>query len=67
MLLIGVSVRGDVVSEAVQHWFLPRRTGDVTDLAADLVGLALGWLAWRLVRRRDLRRDAARGRPDRDR
>ncbi|OJX98273.1 MAG: hypothetical protein BGO96_03525 [Micrococcales bacterium 73-15] len=66
-LVLGLVAANAVVSEAVQHWFLPRRTGDVTDVAADLVGLALGWLAWRLVRRRGLRRDAARGRPDRDR
>ncbi|MDQ7992730.1 MAG: VanZ family protein [Propionicimonas sp.] len=29
-----------VVSELVQHWFLPHRDGDPFDLLADLVGIA---------------------------
>jgi VanZ family protein len=37
-----------LISEFVQWRFLPGRSGDLWDLASDLVGLALGlWLAWR--------------------
>ncbi|CCH71203.1 MAG: VanZ family protein [Dermatophilaceae bacterium] len=40
------------VSELVQHWFLPHRTGDPWDVVADLVGVALGALLVRRVGRR---------------
>ncbi len=33
------------VSELVQHWALPHRSGDLADVAADLGGVALGTLA----------------------
>jgi hypothetical protein len=40
-----------VVSEAVQHWLLPHRSGDPADVVADLVGVGIGFLAeWRLRR-----------------
>ncbi len=43
-----------VVSEAVQALWLPQRSGDVTDLAADLLGAALGlWLGVRAGRSRE--------------
>ncbi len=39
------------VSELIQAFVLPRRSGDVLDVVADLVGVALGWLvAARLLR-----------------
>lgn len=44
-----------VGSELVQHLLLPDRTGDVADLVADAVGIALGWAAfaaWGRVRER---------------
>ncbi|WP_156249988.1 VanZ family protein [Pseudactinotalea terrae] len=37
------------LSEVVQHTLLPARSGDVTDLVADMAGVALGWLAWRAI------------------
>lgn len=40
-----------VVSELVQHWLLPHRTGDPADVVADLVGVAVGVLAARLLGR----------------
>jgi hypothetical protein len=40
--LAGLLVAQAVTSELVQHWFLPHRTGDPADVAADLVGVALG-------------------------
>ena len=40
-----------VVSELVQHWALPHRSGDPADVLADLAGVALGVLAvWWLGR-----------------
>ena len=38
-----------VVSELVQHWLLPHRSGDAADVLADLAGVALGVLAGRLL------------------
>ena len=34
------------VSELIQHFFLPQRSGDVFDALADLSGVALGWFAY---------------------
>jgi uncharacterized membrane protein AbrB (regulator of aidB expression) len=42
--LIGLLVAQAVGSELIQHWFLVNRTGDPADVAADLVGVALGVL-----------------------
>jgi len=40
-----------VVSELVQHWVLPHRSGDPADVLADLAGVGLGVLAaWWLGR-----------------
>ncbi|HCX83604.1 MAG TPA: VanZ family protein [Micrococcales bacterium] len=46
-LLLAAVALNAVVSELVQHFFLPHRSGDVTDLAADVVGIALGVLLHR--------------------
>lgn len=47
--LLGALVANAVVSELVQHWWLPQRDGDPFDALADLAGVALGaWLAGRL-------------------
>lgn len=42
--LVGLLVAHAVASELVQHWFLGNRTGDPVDVAADLVGVAVGVL-----------------------
>lgn len=36
-----------VASEVVQALFLPERSGDVWDAAADALGIAVGWWTWR--------------------
>jgi hypothetical protein len=40
-----------VVSELVQHWVLPHRSGDPADVLADLAGVGLGVLAARMLGR----------------
>jgi hypothetical protein len=40
--LAGALVIHAVSSELVQHWLLPRRSGDPGDVVADLVGVGLG-------------------------
>jgi len=50
-LLAVVVAAHAVLSEVVQATLLPGRSGDIADLAADVIGMALGWLAWLLVRR----------------
>ncbi|GMA30688.1 hypothetical protein [Litorihabitans aurantiacus] len=62
-LLLALVALNAVASEVVQHLFLPDRTGDLADLAADAVGIAVGWLAWRAARRLRERRRARPG-PD---
>jgi uncharacterized membrane protein len=42
--LVGLLAVHAVSSELVQHWFLPNRSGDPRDVAADLVGVAVGAL-----------------------
>ena len=42
-----------VLSEVVQHTVLPGRSGDPLDVVADLLGVALGVLAWRVVESAD--------------
>lgn len=50
--LIGVLVAEAAVSELVQHYLLPLRSGDPLDAVADVAGVALGaWLALRWLRR----------------
>jgi VanZ family protein len=50
--LVGLIAVHAVSIELVQHWLLANRTGDPADVAADLVGVALGVVvAWRLAAR----------------
>ncbi len=44
LALMGLQI---VASELVQAFWLPERTGDVWDAAADLLGVAVGWWTWR--------------------
>jgi VanZ family protein len=54
LLMMGVRARWALgilalhapVSELIQHFFLPHRSGDVFDALADLSGVALGWFAY---------------------
>ncbi|TCN44492.1 hypothetical protein EV644_101372 [Kribbella orskensis] len=49
--LLPVLAANSVVSELVQHFLLPQRSGDPLDTVADLCGLALGaWLGFRALR-----------------
>lgn len=50
-LVAGVFAGHAVVSELVQHRFLPRRSGDPLDLLADLVGIGIAVLLLRRVSR----------------
>jgi VanZ family protein len=38
-----------VVSEFIQAFAVPHRSGDFGDLLANLLGIALGWLIWRAL------------------
>ncbi|HET6967384.1 MAG TPA: VanZ family protein [Ornithinibacter sp.] len=58
-LVVGVFAAHAVTSELVQHALLPSRSGDPLDVVADLVGVGLGVLVWRLVVRAVGRRAAA--------
>ena len=50
--VVGLLAVHAVSSELVQHWLLANRTGDPADVAADLVGVALGVVvAWKLAAR----------------
>ena len=54
LLMMGVRARWALgilalhapVSELIQHFWLPHRSGDVFDALADLGGVALGWFAY---------------------
>jgi VanZ family protein len=49
--LLSVLAANAVVSELVQYFLLPHRSGDPFDSLADLVGVALGaWLGFRVLR-----------------
>ena len=51
--LLPIVAANAVVSEVVQHYWLPSRSGDVFDTLADLCGLALGaWLGFRALHAR---------------
>lgn len=56
----GVFALNAVVSEVVQARPGSGRRGDPLDAVADLVGLVVGWLAYRLVRRGLARRGLVR-------
>jgi len=43
---LGVLAVHAPVSELIQHFWLPHRSGDVFDVAADLGGIALGAVAY---------------------
>lgn len=45
--VIGLLLSQAVLSELIQEWFLSGRGGDVRDLAADALGIAIGILAGR--------------------
>ena len=50
--LVGLLAVHAVSSELVQHWLLANRTGDPADVAADLLGVAVGAaVAWKLAAR----------------
>ena len=40
------------LSELIQHFGLSHRSGDVSDVMADFAGVALGWSAFLVLRRR---------------
>jgi hypothetical protein len=50
-LVVGLFGLHAVGSELIQHWFYTSRTGDPRDVLADWIGLALGGLGYRLIRR----------------
>ena len=57
-LLLPLVAANAVASELIQHFLLPARSGDITDLAADAVGIALGWAVfaqWQRVREQRVR------------
>ena len=58
-LVVAVFAGHAVVSEVVQGALLPTRSGDPLDVVADLVGVGLGVLVWRLLVRLVGRRAAA--------
>ena len=49
---LGILALHAPVSELIQHFALPQRSGDVFDVVADLSGVALGWLAYLVWKRR---------------
>ena len=59
--VLALAALNAVASETVQALFLVNRSGDWTDLAADAVGITLGYLLWRRVSR-----DGEPARHDRD-
>jgi hypothetical protein len=55
-LVAGAFAAHAVASELIQHWFYVDRTGDPRDALADWIGVAIGWLGYRLIRKRTDRR-----------
>ena len=55
-LVVGLFGVHAVLSELIQHWFYTTRTGDPRDALADWIGVALGWIGYRLVARRSAHR-----------
>ena len=55
-LVVGVFTAHAIVSELIQHWFIPTRSGDPRDALADGIGVLLGWLGYRLIMARRRRR-----------
>jgi VanZ family protein len=58
-VVVAVFAAHAVLSEVVQHTLLPGRSGDPLDVLADLTGVALGYVVWRLVVRAAGRRAAS--------
>ena len=53
--LLPILAANAIVSELIQHYLLPHRSGDPFDSVADLCGLALGaWLGFRALRAKKL-------------
>lgn len=48
--VIGISAFLTITTEVVQHFFIPRRTFDLFDIVADLVGLVLAFGFFMYVR-----------------
>lgn len=48
--VIGISAFLTIATEVVQHFFIPRRTFDLFDIIADLVGLVLAFGFFMYVR-----------------
>lgn len=48
-VVVGVLVVHAPVSELIQHFWLPGRSGDPWDVVADLTGVLLGWLIVRYL------------------
>ena len=63
-LVAGCFAAHAVVSELVQHWFVPYRSGDPLDLLADLAGIGAATVL--LTRRARADRTATRRRPPGD-
>lgn len=49
---IGILAVHAPLSELIQHFALSHRSGDMSDVLADFVGVALGWSAFLVWRRR---------------
>jgi len=50
--VLGVLAVHAPLSELIQHFGLSHRSGDVSDVLADFAGVALGWSAFLVLRRR---------------
>jgi VanZ family protein len=55
-LVVGVFAAHAVLSEMIQHLWYRYRTGDPADVLADLAGIAVGVLLFRLIVQRRFRR-----------
>lgn len=55
-VVVGIFAAHAVLSELIQHWFYTSRSGDPRDALADWIGIALGWIGYRLVAKRMARR-----------
>lgn len=60
-LVLPVLLGHAVLSEVIQHVALDGRSGDPWDVAADVLGVGLGWGAWRWWSRRVSAYAAGRG------
>lgn len=58
-VIVPVLVVHAPVSELIQHFVLPGRSGDPWDVVADLTGVLIGWLVLRHVLQRGARRPSS--------